>query len=97
MQLASKMRFISAQLLRLFEGDLWRETAGHANAMARRLADGSPARRASRWPTRCRRTPCSPRCRAAVIERLHERYHFYVWDEDGGVVRLMCAWQTTPA
>jgi threonine aldolase len=30
------------------------------------------------------------------IERLHERYHFYVWDEDAGVVRLMCSWQTTP-
>ena len=42
-QLASKMRFISAQLLRLFEGDLWRETAGHANAMARRLGDAVAA------------------------------------------------------
>ena len=43
MQLASKMRFVSAQLLRLFEGDLWRETAGHANAMARRLGDAVAA------------------------------------------------------
>ena len=34
---------------------------------------------------------------AAVIERLHERYHFYVWDEEAGVVRWMCSWQTTPA
>jgi threonine aldolase len=41
MQLASKMRFVSAQLLRLLEGDLWRETAGHANAMAQRLADAA--------------------------------------------------------
>ena len=40
MQLASKMRFISAQLLALLEGDLWRACAGHANAMAARLADG---------------------------------------------------------
>jgi threonine aldolase len=31
-----------------------------------------------------------------AIERMHERYHFYVWDEDTGVVRLMCSWQTTP-
>jgi threonine aldolase len=31
----------------------------------------------------------------AVIERLRRRYHFYVWDEDAGVVRLMCSWQTT--
>jgi threonine aldolase len=31
-----------------------------------------------------------------VIERLHEQYHFYVWDEEAGVVRWMCSWQTTP-
>ena len=42
-QLASKMRYISAQLLRLFEDDLWRETAGHANEMARRLGDAVAA------------------------------------------------------
>ena len=42
-QLASKMRYISAQLLCLFEGDLWRETAGHANEMARRLGDAVAA------------------------------------------------------
>ena len=39
MQLASKMRFVSAQLLALLEGDLWLRSARHANAMARRLRD----------------------------------------------------------
>ena len=63
-QLASKMRFISAQLLCLFEGDLWRETAGHANAMARRLGDvvAAIAGRRAGVPA-ARRTPSSPRCR----------------------------------
>ena len=37
-QLASKMRFLSAQFEALLEGDLWRENASHANAMAARLA-----------------------------------------------------------
>src|SRR5690606_2188051 len=37
MQLASKMRFISAQFLALFEGDLWLRSASHANAMALHL------------------------------------------------------------
>ncbi len=49
MQLASKMRFVSAQLLSLFEDDLGLRSAAHANAMAQRLraaleaglADGS--------------------------------------------------------
>lgn len=39
LQLASKMRFISAQLVTLLEGDLWRELAGSANAMARALGE----------------------------------------------------------
>ena len=39
MQLASKMRFISAQFLALFENDLWHTNASHANSMARRLRD----------------------------------------------------------
>lgn len=37
MQLASKMRFVSAQLTALLEDDLWRANAAHANAMASRL------------------------------------------------------------
>src|SRR5919206_230048 len=42
-QLASKMRFLSAQVVALLEGDLWRRCAEHANAMARRLAEGAAA------------------------------------------------------
>src|SRR6202040_1188183 len=37
MQLASKMRFISAQFEALFTGDLWMKSAQHANRMARLL------------------------------------------------------------
>ena len=40
MQLASKMRFVSAQLEALLTDGLWRRNAEHANAMAQRLADG---------------------------------------------------------
>jgi threonine aldolase len=39
-QVFSKMRFISAQLEAYVRGGLWLRLAGHANAMARRLADG---------------------------------------------------------
>ena len=40
LQLGSKMRFISAQLNALYEGDLWLRSARHANTMATRLAAG---------------------------------------------------------
>jgi len=96
MQLASKMRFPSAQLLRLLEGDLWRETAGHANAMAQRLAAAvaeSPGVRLA-YPVQANAVFVA--LPAAVRERLLEDYRFYTWDEHTGVVRWMCSWQTTP-
>ena len=95
-QLASKMRFISAQLLRLFEGDLWRETAGHANAMARRLGGAAAEVPGVRIAYPLQANAVFAALPRPVIERLHEQYHFYVWDEDAGVVRWMCSWQTTP-
>src|ERR1700726_79388 len=39
-QLASKMRFVAAQFGALLHEELWRDNASHANAMARRLAEG---------------------------------------------------------
>jgi len=39
LQLPSKMRFLAAQLDALLTDELWRQNAGQANAMARRLAD----------------------------------------------------------
>jgi threonine aldolase len=38
--LASKMRFVSAQLDAMLDKDLWLTSASHANALAARLADG---------------------------------------------------------
>ena len=96
MQLASKMRFISAQLLRLLQDDLWREAAGHANGMARRLADGLQALGlAPAYPVQANAVFVA--LPPAVTAELLRTYRFYVWDEATGVVRLMCAWQTTPA
>ena len=42
-QLTSKMRFVAAQFDALLSDDLWRSNAAHANAMARRLAEGAAA------------------------------------------------------
>ena len=42
-QLTSKMRFVAAQFGALLHDDLWRANAAHANAMARRLAEGAVA------------------------------------------------------
>ncbi|MQW88046.1 threonine aldolase family protein [Sinorhizobium saheli] len=47
-QLFSKSRFIAAQFDAYLAGDLWLDLARHANAMARRLADGIAASAESR-------------------------------------------------
>ena len=96
MQLASKMRYVSAQLDALLEGDLWQRTAGHANAMARRLADAVGRLEGVRITQ-----PVDANAVFAVLppeatERLQRDWPFYVWDESTGEVRWMCAWDTAP-
>ncbi len=97
MQLASKMRFVSAQLLALLTDDLWRRNAEHSNAMARRLESlvlGIPGVTVVR-PTQANAVfAILP---ADVTARLQESFRFYVWDQVTGEVRWMCAWDTTEA
>jgi threonine aldolase len=95
MQLASKMRFLAAQFDALLTDDRWRAAAGHANAMARRLAgalEGSGVRLTQRVEANAVFATLPP----AVTARLQERWRFYVWDEGTGEVRWMCSWDTTP-
>jgi threonine aldolase len=95
MQLASKLRFISAQLLTLFEDDLGLRAAAHANAMAQRLRsalEGTPRLTFSQ--------PSDANAVFAVLDnpvadRIRERYRFYDWDRAAGQVRWMCSFDTT--
>jgi threonine aldolase len=93
MQLASKMRFISAQLLALFEGDLWRRAAGHANAMAARLATGVGEALTITQPVEANGVFAILPPGAA--EQLQQDFKFYVWNPHTGEVRWMCSWDTT--
>jgi len=93
MQLASKMRFVSAQLLALFEGEVWLRAAGHANAMAARLADGVGDALAITQAVQANGVFAILPPGAA--ERLQQDFTFYVWDEHTGEVRWMCSWDTT--
>jgi threonine aldolase len=95
LQLASKMRFLSAQLDALLSDDLWLRSARHANAMAALLAE-----RVGGLPGVSITRPVQANAVFAIlapdaIAALRERYDFYVWDEGAGEVRWMCAWDTT--
>lgn len=97
MQLSSKMRFTSAQLIALFDGDLWRRNADHANAMAARLSEGLAAIEGVRITQPTQANAVFAVLPAEVTVRLQQRHHFYVWNHLTGEVRLMCAWDTEVA
>jgi threonine aldolase len=97
LQLASKMRFIAAQFDALLTGERWRAAAGHANAMAARLAAAVrdvPGVTLTQEPQANAVFATLPPGAAA---RLRERWFFYDWDELRGEVRWMCSWDTTEA
>ncbi|MEV5412098.1 low specificity L-threonine aldolase [Thermopolyspora sp. NPDC052614] len=96
LQLASKTRFISAQLTTMLTDELWRRNAEHANAMARRLADGITDLPgiSLRWPVQSNAVFAA--LPHNVIGELQTRYTFHVWDHHEGVVRWMTAFNTTP-
>jgi threonine aldolase len=94
MQLASKMRFISAQLVALLEGDLWLRNASHSNLMAARLAE-----QASKIPGIQIVRPVQANgvfaiLPPAMIERLQKDFEFHVWNEQTNEVRWMTAFDT---
>ena len=97
LQLASKMRFLSAQFLALLDDALWLRNARHANAMARRLAQAVaeiPGVEVC-YPVESNAVFASldPR----HIERLQRDWEFYVWDSGDHTVRWMTSFETTKA
>ncbi len=97
MQLASKMRFVSAQLIALLEGDLWLESARHANAMAARLAAAVVDLPGIKITQPVQANAVFAIIDPVVADRLRQTFRFYDWNPATGEVRWMCAFDTTPA
>lgn len=103
MQLSSKMRFVSAQLIALYEDDLYLRNARHANAMAARLhgaieaglADGSITGVRFSQPTQANGVFAT--LPDGVADQLRESFRFYDWDASKNEVRWMCSFDTTEA
>lgn len=95
MQLASKMRFISAQLVALFEEDLWLTSARRANERATllcQLVEDIPGVRVTQ-PTQANAVfACVP---PGVEARLREVADFQTWNPVTGELRWMCSHDTT--
>lgn len=93
MQLNSKMRFASAQMIALLSGDLWLKSATHANEMAQKLkltVEKIPGIEIE-VPTDA--NAVFARMPEEVVARLQGKWRFYTWDSPT-LVRWMCSWDT---
>jgi threonine aldolase len=103
MQLASKMRFVSAQLLALLADDLYLHSAAHSNAMAARLRAELEARISTGSITGLGFSQATDANAVFAVlandaaDRIREKFRFYDWDRATGEVRWMCSWDTTDA
>jgi threonine aldolase len=99
-QLASKMRFISAQLQALLADGLWLRNATHANDMANRLAAAVSENPAVEIVYPVESNAVFVRLERPAIDdllaRLEGEHPFYIWDDAENIVRWMCAWDTAP-
>ena len=99
MQLASKMRFLSAQIDALLADDLWRTTAARANAMAQRLANNLAELPGVRLAYPVHANGVFIEIGRQKAQLLQRDWNLQVWAEGPGnrcVVRLMTAFDTSP-
>ncbi|MCU1579831.1 MAG: threonine aldolase [Rhodoglobus sp.] len=95
MQLASKMRFVSAQLIALLTDDLWRRSASHANDMAARLRGALEGVDGLTFTQRTQANAVFAVLPAGVADRLRQNFRFYDWNPATREVRWMTAFDTT--
>jgi threonine aldolase len=94
MQLASKMRYISAQYIAYFKDDLWKRCASHANKMAALLYDKVKDISGVRVTQPVESNGVFVIIPGKVAEKLCESYFFYPWNEKESEYRWMTSWDT---
>jgi threonine aldolase len=94
--LLAKGRVLGAQFVELFKDDLFFELARHANSLAGKLSRGM-GDCGYGFLTPSSTNQIFPILPNVVINRLKEKYGFYVWskiDETNSAVRLVTSWAT---
>jgi threonine aldolase len=97
MQLASKMRFISAQYIGYFRNELWKRCASNSNAMARLLGEKLKQIPGVTVTQEVQSNGIFVIMPSDIAERMRSHYFFYPWDEKRSEWRLMCSWDTEEA
>lgn len=93
MQLASKMRFISAQFNAYFEEGVFLKNASHSNAMGKLIYNGLKGIQGIDFVGTVDGNMLFVRLPEAVIRSLRSEFHFYTMGTD--VIRLVASFDTT--
>ena len=94
-QLASKLRYLSAQFIPYLKDDLWLANARHANAIAKRLAEALTRYPGIRLTQAVQSNQIFVILPADVQEALLRDYFFYMWNEAAHEARFVTSWDTT--
>jgi len=97
MQLASKMRYISAQFSAFLSKDLWLRNAQHANEMAQLLAEKLSSIPGVKITENVEANMVYAIIPNPCITRLQKQYYFHRFNERTCEVRLMCSFTTRSA
>jgi threonine aldolase len=100
MQLASKMRFLGAQVAALLADELWLTSASRANTMAGRLADALSCLPGVRLAYPVESNAVFTEVDEQIALRLQEDFNIHVWSSSGDgncVLRWMTAFDTSAA
>jgi threonine aldolase len=95
MQLASKMRFVSAQFIAYLKNDLWKKSASHSNVMAKLLAEKIKDLENIRITQEVQSNGIFVIIPHEVAEKVRQQYFFYPWNDENSEYRLMTSWDTT--
>ncbi len=95
MQLASKMRYISAQFECFLKNDLWKKLAEHSNAMAQLLAKEIESVPSIQLRQKVEANGLFVKIPKTLAHKLQKKHFFYDWDESKNIYRWMCSWDTT--
>lgn len=95
MQLASKMRYISAQFISYFNHELWRKCASHSNSMATMLSEKLKQFREIKITQLVESNGVFVILPKDIAEKIQKQFYFYPWNEELSEYRLMTSWDTT--
>lgn len=94
-QLASKLRYLSAQFVPYLENNLWLENALKANLCAAKLAEVLKQYPQIHFTQKVETNQLFFTIPVEVLKKLQEKHFFYMWNEENNEARLVTSWDTT--